>query len=239
MKVLINEDFSKKIDHKIVTDLYYESLNTNSKIDTRALSEVTLGVRGAVLKKNINELDLVIRLYRRGGLMKFFTKNTFIKPFFTSSYRPIEEFKVLNSLKDLKVPKVIAVAVKENNFTYSGIIVTEKIKNSFNFLNEKPSSKELIEKIAFKAGNLAKKITSKGVFHPDLHIGNVLYDNNQEVYIIDFDKASIISKGHSSVKNSIDKIISRWDRSVNKFYNEDSNENRKLYIDSFLKGIKK
>ncbi len=225
MKVLINNSFTKTVNNKIVEDLYLESLNSN-------ISNVA-GVRGEVLKKNINGTDLVVRRYRRGGLVRYFLKDTFIKPL-SNSYRPIQEFEILNSIKKLNVPKVIAVAVKESSLTYSGIIITENIKDSFNFLNQKPSSNEEIKEIAYKAGLLARKIINEKVFHPDLHLGNVLYDKNGEVYIIDFDKASVINK--DEIENSINKIVSRWNRSVNKFLS--SSTNKDIYIDSFSQGIK-
>ncbi len=228
MKILIDNNYTDRIDQKLVEDLYYESLNTEST-SVKGVSSVK-GVRGAVLKRKINDVDVVVRLYRRGGLMKYFLKNTFFKSSSIDKSRPIREFYILNSLKDLDVPRVVAVAVKEHRFTYSGIIITEYIKDSFNLLNEAPKNKGLIKELSFKAGILANKIITKGVFHPDLHVGNVLYRTNGEVFIIDFDKASVISKKEKGVT----KLIERWSRSVNKFLSV----NKDLYIDPFTKAIR-
>lgn len=51
------------------------------------------------------------------------------------------------------------------------------------------------------------------IYHKDLHPGNVLVDENNDIYIIDFDKAGVF-RGDKRVL--LKKYMERWGRAVTK-----------------------
>jgi 3-deoxy-D-manno-octulosonic acid kinase len=54
-------------------------------------------------------------------------------------------------------------------------------------------------------------LIEEGIYHVDLHPGNVLVDNNHNVYVIDFDKA----RCWTGPKNELrDLYLHRWRRAV-------------------------
>jgi 3-deoxy-D-manno-octulosonic acid kinase len=52
------------------------------------------------------------------------------------------------------------------------------------------------------------------IHHIDLHPGNVLVDNQDNLYIIDFDKARTTPQNRQKLKK---KYLSRWQRAVVKY----------------------
>ena len=65
-----------------------------------------------------------------------------------------------------------------------------------------------------EVGVLAKKLLLEKVYHPDLHLGNVLLDHSGSIFLIDFDKSCLISE--SQHKHFEQRLIDRWSRSARK-----------------------
>lgn len=222
MKIYINEQFSEFLNHSIVRDLYNEVMFANPPES----SSKYRGVRGAVIRKNIAGLSLVLRLYRRGGLARHFLSKSFIRnPFLGSSqYRPLKEFFILKRLSppsaSFPVPTPVAVAVKVNKFTYSGMLITLEIPQAKTLLEQTPKKKELVKNCVTRAGELTREIIENGVYHTDLHLGNVMYQEDGSVYLIDFDGAKIISTD-AQKRSARKKIASRWCRSIRKWLGDD------------------
>ena len=90
----------------------------------------------------------------------------------------------------LNVPKPIAAKVSRHGFIYRGDIITEAVsgaKSILDILIERTLSEAEIKKIA----QTIAQFHSKGVYHADLNINNILFDDSGDVYIIDFDRGEI------------------------------------------------
>ena len=65
-------------------------------------------------------------------------------------------------------------------------------------------------------GNVMEQISAlikNNILHVDLHPGNVIIDNQNSAYILDFDKGDIFSGNKYKLKS---RYLSRWNRAIQK-----------------------
>ncbi|WP_063656458.1 3-deoxy-D-manno-octulosonic acid kinase [Aliivibrio fischeri] len=144
--------------------------------------------RGTTWFVALDKMDAALRHYRRGGLFGKIIKDHYIFTGWEKS-RSYQEFQLLKILKEagVNVPKPIAARTIKRTFCYQADLLSEKIPNAqdlVSILQEKPLSKEMYQKI----GNEIRKMHAAQVNHTDLNIHNILIDDNDTVWIIDFDK---------------------------------------------------
>ncbi len=160
---------------------------------------------------------LVIRRFLHGGLIQLVSKDVFIH---LGNPRPFRELSVIESLiaEGVSVPEPAFAVVEElaSGFLYRGAIATKKIqaKNYLSLAYGKDATAEL-NNIALRAGEEARKMIQSGVYHPDLHLGNVLVKPDGRVVLIDFDKATS-NHEQNEFPNLMEKTMSRWYRSAQK-----------------------
>lgn len=180
----------------------------------------------ALLKSSTGE-RFVLRQYLRGGFVRRFLTDQFLRrPFSTiENSRPFRELEILGHLLDsgvsVPVPVLGISSISLTGLSYRAAIMTEYLPDTKNLLvvgRELLKTNQRAEdfKVAcFKAGVQALKMLKNGVFHPDLHLGNVLVDAEDRVYLIDFDQAERIAGDCSSVAYR-ERVIDRWGKSANK-----------------------
>lgn len=188
--------------------------------------------RGKVAELSINNKNIFLRKFYRGGLLSKFITNTFFhldfcQNSFCNNYRPFLEIEILELLNNNQIPspKPIAAFIKTKFFNvfYQATIATEKIENTVNFLdlvkeyNKTPSDslKNRIAEISTQVGRIANQILNLGIFHVDLHLGNVLIDSNNQVFIIDFDRAKNITPRYKKFFSLL--LKNRWLKSCKKY----------------------
>jgi 3-deoxy-D-manno-octulosonic acid kinase len=106
--------------------------------------------------------------------------------------RVYKEFSLMTQLIELglNVPKPIAAKVSRHGFIYRGDIITEAVsgaKSVLDILIERALNDIEIKKIA----STIALFHNKGVYHADLNINNILFDDSGNVFIIDFDRGEI------------------------------------------------
>lgn len=167
-----------------------------------------VGGRGEILRGELPSGErFVLRRYRRGGAVRHLVKETFLR---RGKTRPEQEFEVTERLfrADVSVPEPLFAVVWKGVFTYRGVIATAEV-----------SGKNLLERIAgaqhlaFGVGVQAGKALLQGVFHRDLHPGNVLVRDDDSLVLIDFDKAESVQ---GSLDEYCDRLNERWKRAVDK-----------------------
>lgn len=208
-------------------------------------SKATIG-RGSVEEYAINNKNIFLRKFYRGGLLSKIISNTFFhldccQNSFCLNYRPFREMQILELLNEYQIPspKPIAAFVKTNlaNIFYQAAIATEKIEDAKNFLDlvkeyqRNPDShlSRQITETSYKAGIIAYKILEIGVFHVDLHLGNVLINSKNDIFIIDFDRAKNITPQFKSIFRFL--IKNRWKKSCTKYNISD------IAVAAFNKGL--
>ena len=189
--------------------------------------------RGSVKEVRLDSgAHLVFRLTKRGGFVRHFVTASFLRlpGLAWSESRPLSELSILSYLyeRQFPVPAPVAAAVLPfaAGLAYHGVLVTELIPRCENFLaslwrrsftaqTAYPSiaEREALLSVCSMTGNLARQMLEQGVFHTDLHLGNILVTDKGLVYVIDFDKAHRIDP-QGGLHFYARKLASRWKRSV-------------------------
>jgi tRNA A-37 threonylcarbamoyl transferase component Bud32 len=196
-----------KCDNQTILKEKNNTLNCQSLENIfNSLEKSNLSGRKPLYNFSYNNQTFVLRKFYHGGVFR----NLFKDKFFEKKVRAFEEFKVLQFLTQKKLPVVKPLfAMKSNNFPYSQCLATKFLENSNDLVNFDSFSNKLIEKI-FKQIEL---FFDAGLIHSDLNIKNILIKNN-EIYLIDFDKAKIANSS-LPVKKRI-QIYKRLFRSFDK-----------------------
>lgn len=137
------------------------------------------------------DLTAVLRHYWRGGLIGKLLSDQYLY-WGLEHTRVYKEFSLMTQLIELglNVPKPIAAKVSRHGFIYRGDIITEAVsgaKSVLDILIERTLNEAEIKKIA----STIALFHNKGVYHADLNINNILFDDCGDVFIIDFDRGEI------------------------------------------------
>lgn len=197
-------DLSSDSLEKIIAEI------ASSDVGERSLA--TLQGRTSVRIFNLPETgSVVMKSYHRGGAFSKVIKDLYLR---FGKCRALKEFQCLHDALSggVHVPKPIAYIQKGKVF-YKNWLITAEIKAATSLVNyNREDHKRLRETISLVAKEVSKLI-DLGIWHIDLHPGNVLITEAGEVYLIDFDKARRY-RGHR--KSLRDKYICRWRRAVQK-----------------------
>jgi len=174
--------------------------------------------RGKVLFGTLHSGErFVLRRYFRGGVIRYVSRDRFLKSL-KGSYRPFEEFEIISALylKGIAVPEPLFAVVQPGLVTYSGVIATAQVDGARNFLDLLPKlSAAAPSRLARMAGIEAAKMLRACVFHPDLHPGNIIITTDEQVVLLDFDKA--IRFHSDELGHYISGTVARWKRFVDKY----------------------
>lgn len=174
-----------------------------------------LGGRAEIIIKNFTDTGMVVfKNYFRGGMISFFNKRYYLKCK-DEKRRPLQEILFILELREMGIPVPEPVATYyKGKHIYRGGIISKYIKSSFTlaeFSKKEPEKAEFIFTNKFMP--VYKKIIVKNIHHPDLHPGNVLISNDEDIVLIDFDKACYFDESRDELMKKMDK---RWNRAVTK-----------------------
>ncbi len=161
--------------------------------------------RGTTWFVRSNKLECALRHYHRGGLFGKLVRDSYLFLGWERT-RSYQEFKLLERLISVgvHVPRPIAARALKQGFSYTADLLSEKIPNArdlVSILAEQPLPAEMYRKI----GQEIKKMHDAQVNHTDLNIHNILIDDREKVWIIDFDKCSQRS-GDSWKQGNLDRL---------------------------------
>jgi 3-deoxy-D-manno-octulosonic acid kinase len=160
--------------------------------------------------KNIGRV--VVRSYSRGGVIRHFNKKTYLK---LCAYRCQSEFDLLLHLEKLgvSVPHPVAFAYQSilGAFFYRAWLVTKEISNACTLAHLSVTAPARAQMVMDQLSRQIAILIENHIHHVDLHPGNVLVDSENQVFIIDFDKARTNRKNHLRLRK---KYVERWQRSV-------------------------
>jgi 3-deoxy-D-manno-octulosonic acid kinase len=154
---------------------------------------------------------VIVKHYRRGGLLGYFVKRTYLKCGKTRCQVEYSQLKYARH-SGISVPEPIACVYK-GHFYYQAWLITREIPNQQSLARlslldaERTASaqKKLLEQMVLLIDN--------HIHHTDLHPGNVLVDTENRIFIIDFDKAHYYMRSRINLQR---KYIQRWNRAVHK-----------------------
>lgn len=168
--------------------------------------------RGAVWFINSTFGHFVIRRYRRGGLISKINKQYFLFTG-TEQTRPWLELKLLEQMRTLglPVPRPIGGLMTLNKGFYRAELLTETIPDASDLFDivKSDDNKEIDWK---EIGRVIKDFHNYGVYHSDLNCHNIMIDNDNKVWVIDFDKCELKTPHRVWQQSNIDRLK----RSINK-----------------------
>ncbi len=150
-----------------------------------ALTLIARGGRGSAWRLNVNGQAAVLRQYRRGGMMAQFNRDLYCwrggrK---TRAYR---EFTLMARLSEagLAVPcPLAAMACRVSGLFYRAAILTRFVDHVGALCAVK------LPPAWYRAGQVIARLHRAGVWHADLNVHNILVNADNQVWLIDFDRA--------------------------------------------------
>ena len=174
------------------------------------ISNSILGGRRSVLIDEMNAIGSVaIKFYHRGGIVRHFIKNSYLK---CGKTRGEREHELLQKVRNfgISAPEPIAFAYR-GSFFYQAWIVTREIKQHLTLAQISLSDQNLAGILMQEVVKQISILINKNILHVDLHPGNIIVNQQNQIYFIDFDKGSIYSGSKNKLKG---RYVSRWNRSV-------------------------
>lgn len=147
--------------------------------------------RGQVHLTDCGRVSVVLRHYRRGGLMARISKDRFMGTRAASS-RAMREYQLLRLMRSwrLPVPAPVAARFDPKGFTYRADIMVAML----------PGTRNLVQRLAVSTlpdsaweavGRAIRRMHEHQVFHSDLNAHNLLLDDTGLAWIVDFDKCGV------------------------------------------------
>lgn len=137
----------------------------------------------------------VLRHYRRGGLAARVSRDRYLWGGESGS-RPFAEWQLTYHLHraGLPVPAPVAARYLRSGLTYRGDMITERLVDAL-ALSQclQVGALSLLNWIAI--GRCLKRFHDFGACHADLNAHNVLLGREDEVFLVDFDRASLRDPG--------------------------------------------
>lgn len=171
-----------------------------------------LGGRRSITRLQLDSIGpVIIKHFRRGGLLAHLVRRTYCRIGQTRGQREFEEMTRVRQL-GVQTPEPVAFAFKGGLF-YAAWLVTREIQSV-----QSMARLSLTEprRVASALGELARQmaiLVDHDILHADFHPGNVLIDDRDQVYIIDLDKAGTYGGGKPKLRS---KYRQRWCRAVRK-----------------------
>ncbi len=195
----------------------YEITVINGSVPASSLVEglktaplITGRGRGGIRIFPVPGMRVVCRQYLHGGLFRAFTGERFF-----SGERASAEAAVLLYLEEKGVPVVhpVATIVEKRLLTCRPYLLTLFEEDGVELLQYlKIATKKQRRRAVTRFARLLWDLERFGVYHPDLHISNVMARKDGSLFLVDFDKAC----RRSVTKGDMESIFWRIDRYVEK-----------------------
>ena len=158
----------------------------------KAEYEEVFGGRGGSIKINLGGKPAILRQYLRGGMVTRLSTNRYLW-LGKSRTRAWREWSVLKLAIEtgMPVPTPLGACVCKDGLLYRAAIITAYIDNS-ETLAHRIAHSALGQKSWRQLGMLLKRFQERGFRHADLNANNLLIDQQDKFYIIDFDKARMM-----------------------------------------------
>ncbi|WP_250094201.1 3-deoxy-D-manno-octulosonic acid kinase [Marinobacter sp. ATCH36] len=176
---------------------------------------VTSGGRGGAWFIDSEPSGMVLRHYRRGGLMARLAEKTYLFTGFDQA-RSLAEFRLLSQLRsrDLPVPEAVAaIAWRYRLFWYQAAILVKRIPGAVTFSD---STRVSDGSLWAQLGQVIRRFHDNGLDHVDLNCDNILVTDDQ-IYLIDFDRCKLVPESNNEADPAWkQRNLERLHRSVNK-----------------------
>ncbi len=181
--------------------------------DQSRLRPVSEG-RGACWFVDGEHGDWVLRHYRRGGKAAALSPDRY---WFTGvdRTRAFREWTLMRELYNagLPVPRPIAARVERDGLFYRADLITATIAGATT-LSQRLAAGSIDAQVMRQVGECWRRFYDYGVWHADLNAHNILFDAQQRIFVIDFDRGHARANRGAQAGN-----LRRLRRSLNKLQN--------------------
>lgn len=198
-------------DATIVSDPHALSFNPRELAARGALVGETCG-RGRTYFIKIDGNDCVLRHYRRGGMMAGILRDNYLWTGIART-RAWKEWHILRKLFEsgLPVPRPVAARIIRARLAYKADLITMRLHGTCALAQA--LAERALPDDAWKAiGACIRRFHDAGVCHGDLNAHNILLDQAQTVYLIDFDNSSL----YNATTERRERNLARLQRSLAK-----------------------
>ncbi|QOL26471.1 3-deoxy-D-manno-octulosonic acid kinase [Thalassotalea sp. LPB0316] len=175
-------------------------------LSKNAISGTAQG-RGTTYFVEHNQQQWVLKHYYRGGLIGKLIKDKYV--FLGIEHtRAKREFELLVYMKahGLPCPAPIAIGIRKYGLCYSADLITERIKNA-NDVVSILANRPLTENQWQAIGSTIKSFHQLGVYHDDLNCHNILLDQGDKVWLIDFDRGEQRKCNETWQRANLDRLL--------------------------------
>jgi len=166
--------------------------------------------------KSKSNQQWVLRHYFRGGLIGKIINDQY---FFTGqeNTRAVREYELLNILQalELPAPKPIACRVTKKGLLYQADLLSSRIENAQDLVAAL-SKGELTEDVWREIGKVIRRFHNAGIYHHDLNSHNILLDDNNKVWLIDFDRGDQRTVSSAWQQANISRLLRSFEKEKNK-----------------------
>lgn len=150
--------------------------------------------RGAVHFIRHGGAGMVLRHYRRGGLIAHLSRDRYVWRG-EQATRAFSEWQLTYHLHraGLPVPAPVAARYRHDGLTYTADLITERIASESLAQRLRARSLSIVSWIAI--GRCIRAFHDLGVCHADLNAHNLLLSPEGAVYLIDFDRGRLMKPG--------------------------------------------
>lgn len=171
--------------------------------------------RGTTWFVKTQVLEAALRHYRRGGLFGRLVNDHYLFSSWQKT-RSYQEFELLQELSasGVNVPRPIAAKAVKKKISYQADLLSEKVANAKDLvaiLQQQSLPKSVYNAI----GQQIRKMHDLQVCHTDLNSHNILLDDKNTVWLIDFDKCGKQS-GDSWKKDNLARLKRSFVKEVGK-----------------------
>jgi 3-deoxy-D-manno-octulosonic acid kinase len=170
---------------------------------------------------NNTEHHWVLRHYYRGGLIGRVINDSY---WFTGleKTRAASEFSLLQQMQILKLPAPAPIAYRVTRqgllgLTYRADLLSSRIQHAQDLVAVL-SKQTLSEALWHQIGVTIKRFHDNNIYHHDLNSHNILLDDKEQIFLIDFDRGEIRNNGENSDWKQAN--MARLQRSFNKELNQ-------------------
>lgn len=194
-------------DSAQIDDFNPEMLSARFWQQQNAVTGTAQGRGTTYFVQSASQQQWVLRHYYRGGLVGKLIDDSYL--FFRQERtRAVEEFNLLQHMTELglPVPAPIACRIEKKGLLYRADLLTGRIVNAKDLvalLAEKP----LRQEVWLNIGRTIQAFHQQGIYHHDLNAHNILLDDTDKVWLIDFDRGQQRKPEQSWQQKNIDRLL--------------------------------
>lgn len=172
--------------------------------------------RGTTYFVEFFEQQWVLKHYYRGGMIGRIINDTYLFTGYDNT-RAAKEYQLMKALErlNLPAPKAVGFRVVKSGIGYRADMITERIVDAqdlVTLLGQKSLPGDMWRKI----GACIKQFHAHGIYHDDLNIHNILIDEQDKVWLIDFDRGEQRAIQSSWQQHNMDRLLRSFKKERNK-----------------------